>query len=117
MVELLLFCWVVGQEESGFNVAIRAGNKVTELTKAIKTKSGGAKAAPWPTLQLFLAKHDGVWLNWSSVASVTRDEFVLLHSFEGINPILFINSSDHFGEREPGEGQVNVLVVAYSENL
>ncbi|KAL3657991.1 hypothetical protein V7S43_017040 [Phytophthora oleae] len=107
-----LFCAIVGDSGSVFEVDIDEGASVYALKKVITndhpiTIHGKAK-----DVQLFLAKKDkdkGAWLTKEEVAPL-RDESVS-QSFRLINTTLLLNSSLNFGEGfQPGEGQVQVLV-------
>ena len=73
MVNLTLFCAVVGVEGEAFPIEIEANKSVGHLKKAIAEEQKYKFAAN--TLQLYLAKKDGVWLD--ELDTTLSDELVI----------------------------------------
>ncbi|KAG3123272.1 hypothetical protein PI126_g23785, partial [Phytophthora idaei] len=121
-----LFCVLVGEAGSAFEVKIDDAESVAALKKAIKEeKKNDLKDVDADKLQLFLSKAaNGAWLDGAGVAAVTLEKAagsavpVLVddhgnrHDFVKMDPLLWIKNDQHFGANfQPGEGQVHVLVV------
>ncbi|KAE9265533.1 hypothetical protein PR003_g32430, partial [Phytophthora rubi] len=110
MAKFSLVCAIIGEKGGAFGVAIDAGETVGDLKDAIKDKNANKlKDVNAKSLQLFLAKKDGRWLNWAEAEALTLDRD--LQRFEEMDPTLVIQNSNYFGDKfQPGEGEVHVLV-------
>ncbi|KAE9023971.1 hypothetical protein PR003_g11598 [Phytophthora rubi] len=106
-----LFCVIVGATGSVFPVDIDSSESVGDLKKAIKKEK--MYQFPADELQLFLAKtEDGTWLDVARVAFVPLDEHGYPQGFSHMDPILWINNPEIFGDNfQWGERQVHVLVA------
>lgn len=88
-----LFCLVVGDERV-FPVDIGLDITVGYLMTSIKAALSCTIKAKVDKLQLFLAKHDGTWLEEADARNVTQGH---LQSFEWMNPALLVNDAKYFG--------------------
>ncbi|KAF4037477.1 hypothetical protein GN244_ATG10211 [Phytophthora infestans] len=82
-MELSLTCWIVGHDESAFDVNVKDDMKVTKFDEAVKTQS-----------------------------AVTSSDCGHPQGSKQMNPTLYLKNVAHFGEHfQSQEGQVHVLVV------
>ena len=109
MVEL--FCVVVGEKGSAFQVTIDASESVDHLKDAIALEEKCQFAAN--KLQLFLArKNDDTWLDSSAAEALTLDGNEHPEGFLHIDPPLCIKNPKYFGETfQPNVWEIHVLVV------
>ncbi|KAG2783694.1 hypothetical protein PC112_g24748 [Phytophthora cactorum] len=108
-----LFCAIVGEAGSAFEVKIDDDESVSALKDAIKAKNKRTITCDAKDLQLFLAKKHGAWLDGAGAAAVTLDEDGPLRGFgDQMDPTLWVKNAKYFGANfQPGEGQIHVLVV------
>jgi Crinkler effector protein N-terminal domain len=120
MVNLKLFCVIVGEEGDAFSVKIEDSKTVSDLKEAIAVKQKYNFAAS--KLQLYLAVKDGAWLisksdevkelkegKMTSVVEALTHKNLKLQGEDDLDEVLK-------GMQEPTSGEIHVLVVLPKQN-